>query len=197
MLAESRALGFLGPGPIDTHLAQARAYLAALPDSPGALVVDLGTGGGIPGLPLAFWRSDLQFFLVDSMIRRTDFVSRAIAELGLSATVRCDRAETLGRDPAFRGGVDVVVARSLAAPAVTAEYAAPLLRAGGYALVAEPPEGDASRWPAAGLVELGMRLGPVIREPGGTLQRLDQAEPCPARFPRRVGQAAKRPLFGR
>ena len=91
--------------------------------------------------------------------------------------------------------VDVVVARSLAAPAVAAEYAAPLLKVGGTAVIAEPPGGAPDRWPADGLADLGMRTGHVLFAPTATLQILEQAERCPEKFPRRVGVAAKRPLF--
>ena len=97
-------MGFLGPGPVETHLEHARAYLSALPAAP-ALVVDLGTGGGIPGLALAVWRPDLRFCLVDAMIRRTRFVQAAAERLALNVEVVCERAETIGRDPAWRGKV--------------------------------------------------------------------------------------------
>lgn len=196
VLEEARDLGFLGPGPVTAHLDHARAYLPALPrrGTPG-VVMDLGTGGGVPGLPLAAWRDDLRWVLVDAMQKRAAFVDRAASQLGLGVEVVLGRAEALGRDSALRGTVDVVVSRSLAAPAVAAEYAAPFLVVGGRAVVAEPPGGDPQRWSRGGLARLGMRTGPVLFAATATLQVLEQAEVCPAEFPRRVGVAAKRPLF--
>lgn len=178
------------------HIEHARAYLAALPRvGRGGVVMDIGTGGGVPGLPLATWRGDLRWILVDAMTKRVDFVRTAVDELGLDVEVVEARAEELAAAPDRRGSVDVVVARSLAAPAVAAEYAAPFLKVGGKAVIAEPPGGDPERWPAAGLAQLGMRRGHVLYARTATLQILEQAEGCPEKFPRRVGAAAKRPLF--
>jgi 16S rRNA (guanine527-N7)-methyltransferase len=157
--------------------------------------MDLGTGGGVPGLPLAFWRTDLSWVLVDAMQKRIAFVQSAVAELDLEAEVVLGRAEELAADERWSGSVDVVVARSLAAPAVAAEYAAPFLKVGGTAVIAEPPGGAPDRWGAEGLAKLGMRRGHQLFAPTATLQILEQAERCPENFPRRVGVAAKRPLF--
>ena len=196
MLEQARELGFLGPGPVEDHLSHARAYLPALPRvGRGGVIVDLGTGGGVPGLPLAMWRQDLTWVLVDAMVKRASFVLTAVEELGIAAEVLEIRAEDMAAAPQWRRAVDVVVARSLAAPGVTAEYAAALLRVGGKAVIAEPPGGDPSRWPAEGLAKLGLRRGPVLFAPTATLQVLEQAEECPERFPRRTGMAAKAPLF--
>jgi 16S rRNA (guanine527-N7)-methyltransferase len=133
--------------------------------------------------------------LVDAMVKRVAFVCSAVAELELDVEVIETRAEEMGRDPRWAGQVDVVVARSLAAPAVAAEYAAPLLKLGGTAVIAEPPGGAPDRWPTAGLALLGLRRGHSLYAPTATLQVLEQTEACPDRFPRRVGVAAKRPLF--
>lgn len=193
VLNQARDLGFLGPGAVEPHIEHARAYLAALPQQ--GTVIDLGTGGGIPGLPLASWRPDLRWVLVDAMAKRIAFVRTAVTELGLAADVIEARAEDLATREHWRGCAEAVVARSLAAPAIAAEYAAPLLRTGGRAVIAEPPGGGGDRWPDEGLVALGMRKGEVIVGASATLQVLEQVERCPEKFPRRVGAAAKRPLF--
>jgi 16S rRNA (guanine527-N7)-methyltransferase len=193
VLERSRDLGFLGPGPVAAHIEHARAYLPALPST--GTVIDLGTGGGIPGVPLAYWRPDLHWVLIDAMAKRIAFVRAAVEELGLEVEVVSGRAEELAATPAWRGCADAVVARSLAAPGVAAEYAAPFLRVGGRAIVAEPPGGSKARWPAEGLAKLGMRAGNVLSSRTTTLQLLEQATTAPEKFPRRTGAAAKRPLF--
>lgn len=190
-LDRARGLGFLGPGPVAEHIAHAAGFVEALAPISGR-VIDLGAGGGVPGLVIGVARPDLELLLVDAMAKRCRFLEAAARALDLHATVVEGRAEELGRGP-LRGSADAVVARSFGPPATTAECAAPLLRAGGLLVVSEPPTA-ADRWPRADLVQLG--LEPGARTAGHpTLQLLVQREPCPDRFPRRTGVPAKRPLF--
>jgi 16S rRNA (guanine527-N7)-methyltransferase len=204
LLEESRRRGFLGPGPIEAHLDHAQAFAVVWQDSaPPGVVVDLGAGGGLPGLVLAaaFWPSTKWVFL-DAQTKRTEFLSEAVADLGLQDRIRVvtERAEAFGRSPQARGAYDAVLARSFAGPAVTAECAAPLLRPGGRLVVSEPPDGRVGRrWPDAGLAELGCGPAAILEVAGGGspvhLASIVQLEPCPERYPRRVGVPSKRPLF--
>ncbi len=161
--------------------------------------LDLGSGGGVPGLVLAVRLPAVPFTLVDAQLRRTQFLASSVLDLGVGDRVEIvrSRAETLGRDPAHRGTYSVVTSRSFGPAAVTAECAAPLLSVGGLLVVSEPPEGEpAARWPAGQLAELG--LEPVCRTRFAdrfSYQVLLQAEVCPERYPRRVGVPTKRPLF--
>ena len=181
-LERARDLGFLGPGPVVDHLDHARAYLPALPpQGAGGVVVDLGTGGGVPGVPLAYWRPDLTWVLVDAMVKRASFVQTVVDELRLTATVLESRAEAMALQAPWQHNCDVVVARSLAAPGIAAEYAAPLLKPGGHAVIAEPPGGNPDRWPADGLALLGMRPGAILSAPQATLQVLEQVESAAVR----------------
>lgn len=133
--------------------------------------------------------------LVDASERRTTFLQRAVDRLGAShVTVRRDRAEIVGRDPALRGAVDLVVARSFGPPAVTAECAAPLLRVGGRLIVSDPPDVSHGRWSPPVLARLGLGAPRRVRVPAA-FTVIEQSAPCPDRFPRRVGIPAKRPLF--
>ena len=158
---------------------------------------DLGSGGGVPGLPLALHFVDCRWVLVESGVRRAAFLREAVAALTLEGRVDVvgARAEVVGREPLWRGRFDLVVARSFGPPAVVAECAAPLLRVGGRGVVSEPPGGDGERWPGDGLNMLGMTAGPSVTAAGAAYQVLLQARPCPERFPRRVGVPTKRPLF--
>lgn len=195
VLDEARDLGFLGPGGVQDHLQHARAYRPALLGAPAGVGFDLGSGGGVPGLVLAAGMPERAWVLVDAMRKRTDFLERAVAMLGLAnVTVRNERAEVLGRDSAVRGQAAAVVARSFGPPAVVAECAAPLLQVGGLLVVSEPPGGDPARWPAAGLAEIGLvALDPVAGPPA--LFRASQTAEAPDRYPRRVGVPRKRPLW--
>ncbi|HVX20820.1 MAG TPA: RsmG family class I SAM-dependent methyltransferase [Acidimicrobiales bacterium] len=184
MLGEARHLGFLGPGPLAGHLANALGFAAVVGSVRGvvdgdenapASVLDLGSGGGLPGLVLGSCWPVTRITLVDANERRTDFLDRAVRTLGVGdrLTVQRGRAEEVGRRPEQRGAYDLVVARSFGPPATTAECAAPFLRVGGLLVVSEPPpphvaEGapllpTGGRWPADGLARLGM--APVQPEP--------------------------------
>jgi 16S rRNA (guanine527-N7)-methyltransferase len=197
VLEQARASGFLGKGPIQDHLEHARALITAIPS--GAITfVDLGSGGGIPGLVVALDRPDSTGLLLEGSTRRAAFLRTAVRELALTERVAVlpDRAENVGRTARWRDAVDVVVARSFGSPAVVAECAAPLLRVGGVLIVSDPPAEAArgDRWPPEGLAPLGLRpLEHRAGPPAFTV--LEQADPCPDRFPRSVGMPAKRPLF--
>lgn len=196
VLARSRELGFLGPGPVAEQRAHAEAFVGAIAPIEAGLAIDLGSGGGIPGLVLALALPHLRWVLLDGMVRRTTFLEEAVQELGLTerVTVRTVRAEDAGRDPDYRSQADLVVARSFAAPAVTAECAGGLLRAGGQLVVSEPPGSSGERWPGDGLDELGQALEAVLPGPP-TFARLRQVTVVPERYPRRVGIPAKRPRW--
>lgn len=189
MLEEARSLGFLGPGPVAFHVEHAEAYLAPLAAVRGR-ALDLGAGGGVPGLVLAGARPDLEWILLDGSTTRTAFLERSVEELGLTNTiVRTARAEEVAD---LRASLDAVVARSFGSPAVTAECAAPLLVLGGLLLVSEPPDSKGDRWLGAEI----LGLGPAQQLPGPpTLAILRQEHACPSKYPRRTGIPAKRPLW--
>lgn len=203
LLWRSRQLGFLGPGAVEAHLHHATAFSAAVSASP-ARALDLGAGGGVPGLVLAvmLW-PETRWTLLDAQRRRTDFLHEAVEGLGLGDRIEVvtARAEEIGREAAHREAYDLVVARSFGAPAVTAECAAPVLRPGGVLVVSEPPTGaDARRWPVRAVAEFGFAPAEAVTtlaEDGSPvhLARLRRQAPVPDRFPRRVGIPTKRPRF--
>jgi 16S rRNA (guanine527-N7)-methyltransferase len=192
-LERARDLGFLGPGPVEPHIEHTTVFLEALEGTAGT-VVDLGSGGGVPGLVIGVARPDLHLVLLDARSRRCELLRDAIQELQLDGEVVEGRAEVLGRTP-LRGTADAVVARSFGLPAATAECASPFLRTGGRLIVSEPPGPPIpERWPSEGLAKLGVR--PVERVGAGpSVQLLVQEALCPEQFPRRDGLPANRPLF--
>lgn len=201
ILQSSQAAGFLGPGDLEVHVEHAIAFAAVIDAAAGPAperILDLGSGGGVPGLVLAArcWPS-AHWVLLDAAARRTEFLEWAVEELGLQSrvTVCRDRAESAGRDEELRGTMDVVLARSFASPPITVECAAPLLRVGGLLVVSEPPGAMIqSRWPAEPLAELGMsREGHQVGPPAMVWIR--QQSLAAERWPRRVGIPGKRPLY--
>lgn len=212
VLTEAREAGFLGPGPIEAQLEHAEGFAAIARRLETALplrLLDLGSGGGVPGLVVATAWPEPTMVLLESNGRRAEFLRRSVERLGLAGrvTVLNERAEAAGRDQTNRAGFDGVLARSFGRPAVVAECGAPLLRVGGWLVVSEPPPSDAgseaidrqmtelkARWPVEALAQFGLEPTELVRD-GASYQVLRQAEICPDRFPRRDGVPAKRPLF--
>lgn len=195
ILEQSKERGFLGPGPVLFHVEHAGAFGAAL--GTASRVVDLGSGGGVPGLVLARQHPDVHFTLVDAMERRTAFLNWAVSSLEMTdqVDVVTGRAEDLARVDGLAGSFDLVVTRSFGPPAVTAECAVGFLRPGGRIVVSEPPTDEGTRWPSSGLALLALVADEKISSGAASLQVLRLSGHLDRRYPRRVGVPAKRPLF--
>lgn len=156
-LGESQRLGFLGGRPIDEVVEHARWFVAALNEVTGT-VVDLGAGGGTPGLVVAMDRPDLRVTLVDRRTKRTDFLARMVRRLQLS-----DRVSVLALDvqDALRLGhdnFDAAIARGFGPPELTLSYASSIVRPGGTIVISEPPAvpGGVDRWDPSLLQSAGV-----------------------------------------
>jgi 16S rRNA (guanine527-N7)-methyltransferase len=163
------------------------AALEAAPLIEGGPVVDVGSGGGSPGLPLAAARPDLRFDLLESTRRKCDFLTRWASEFE-NASVVCARAEEHARGPG-RDAYGTALARALAPPPVAAEWCVPLVAPGGRAILFVGPFVDEA---AVGRVA-GELAAELEDAPAGFLL-LRKTGPTPERFPRRPGVARKRPL---
>jgi 16S rRNA (guanine527-N7)-methyltransferase len=155
-LGESQRLGMLGDRPLAEVVEHSLAFVDALADVTGT-VVDLGSGGGVPGLVVARSRPDLRLVLVDRRGSRADHLHRLVGRLGVG-----DRVEVVATDAAavrelLPAPADAVVARGFGPPEATLRAARPLLRPGGLIVVSQPPAGaPGDRWPAPLLVASGV-----------------------------------------
>ncbi|MGH9047762.1 MAG: RsmG family class I SAM-dependent methyltransferase [Acidimicrobiales bacterium] len=159
-------------------------------------MVDLGSGGGVPGLVLASVWPEATLRLVEGSATRAAWLKQYVGDCGWSDRVKVvgERAELAGRYVSLRGQAAAVVARAFGRSSDTAEGGAPFLRQGGALVVSEPPRPPVTpRWPAEGLAELGLRQDLELRLGGFAVFR--QCDVCPGRYPRRVGVPRKRPLF--
>ncbi len=169
----------------------------------GALtVLDLGTGAGFPGLPLAIVQPELQVSLLDATRRKIEFVNSTIEALGLqNARGVVGRAETTGRDPGMRGHHDRVVTRAVSALPVLIELALPLLQIGGLLVAQKARLEDSELHAGEGAAqEVGGRIValerfrlPILDDPRA-LVVVEKTRETPTRYPRREGVPAKHPL---
>jgi 16S rRNA (guanine527-N7)-methyltransferase len=172
-------------GPVEArrvHLEGSLAAVHLIHSFPGA-VVDVGSGGGAPGIPLAAALPEREVTLLESSRRKCLFLERVAAEFPNVRVVN-GRAEEHERE-----GYGVAVAKALAPPAVAAEWCLPLVQVGGAAILYAGPSADRATVRRAA-AQLG---GELVASPPGLLV-LRKVAPTPAGFPRRPGVARKRPL---
>lgn len=154
-LAGIRERGAIGEASLEAAVAHAEQFVAQVPAS-ALRLVDLGSGGGLPGLVIAARRTDLEVVLVERRTQRADLLRRAVRALGVDRQVTVHGADVRSIAAQETGAFDVVTARSFAAPEITVHWASVLLRSGGVLIVSEPPEDDVARWPASLLDRVGM-----------------------------------------
>ena len=154
------------------------------------LVVDVGSGNGSPGIPLAI-DYGRPVTLLEAASRKAAFLRRVVAELGIEAAVVAERSEHYAR-AAGRDRFDLVLARALAPPPVALELCLPLARAGGRVVLwTGAVDGDVIDEVAELLAARVSRIEPYG---GRRLVEVAKLGATPQRFPRRPGMAAKRPL---
>jgi 16S rRNA (guanine527-N7)-methyltransferase len=162
-------------------------------------MVDVGSGGGLPGLPLKIARPELALTLVEADQAKAAFLVQACATLGLrDVEVVARRAEEAGREKRYREAFDVAVARALAPLPVLVELCLPFVRLGGRLLAQKTATEDVA--PAAHAIDvLGGSLVRVAEAPSalrreGTVVVIAKVRPTPDAYPRRVGVPSRKPL---
>ena len=167
-------------------------------------LADVGSGGGLPGIPIKIAAPQTQVTLVESIAKKARFLQRAVDELSLQDAVVLDaRVEDVSRTEAHRGAYDVATARAVARLSVVAEYCVPLLRVGGHAISMKGRLEDEELSEGERAAErLGARVTTLIQVPRlpeiGNKERrlviLEKVEATPWEYPRNVGVPAKKPL---
>lgn len=167
-------------------------------------LVDVGTGGGLPGVPIKIVEPEIRTTLVEATAKKARFLRRVVERLSLEdVKVENARVEEIARTDAHRGVYDVATARAVARLSVVAEYCVPLLRVGGHVISMkgrledeEIAEGERAAQ------KLGARFSQLIPVPRlpelekkkRCLVILEKTEETPREYPRNVGVPAKRPL---
>jgi 16S rRNA (guanine527-N7)-methyltransferase len=149
----------------------------------GGPVVDVGSGGGVPGIPLALALPEIEFTLLDAEERKVAFLRRWAVQLPNVHVIR-GRAESQETD-AYR----VALAKALAPPPVAAEWCLPLVEPGGAAILWVGPSADVDR-----VARAAKALAAELDDSHTGFFVLRKRGPTPPGFPRRVGVARKRPL---
>jgi 16S rRNA (guanine527-N7)-methyltransferase len=174
------------------HVEDALAAVALVQElAGGGPAVDVGSGGGSPGIPLAV-ELDMPVALLESSVRRCRFLARAVIVAGAPCTIVTARSEEHARGGG-RDAYGLAFARALAPPAAAVELVLPLVRPGGAAVLWT---GDVD---ATALERVAAEVGggvEAVHEPslGRRFVVLRKHAPTPERYPRRPGMARKRPL---
>jgi 16S rRNA (guanine527-N7)-methyltransferase len=174
------------------NIVEVEELLEVAAPPPGCRVVDIGSGGGVPGMVIAILRPDLSVTLIDADRRKSGFLVHVAGLLGLSGVVvEAIRAEDAGRRDGMREGFDLATSRATAPPPVLCELALPLLRVGGTlcALVAGASHARSACAAAASACGGGAPEAPM----SGVL-RVRKIAPTPEEYPRRPGAPNHHPI---
>lgn len=164
-------------------------------------VIDVGTGAGFPGIPMAIQNPDLEVTLLDSLNKRIKFLNKVVEETELeNVTTYHGRAEEFARKKEFRDAFDVSVSRAVANMSTLAEYTLPYVKPGGVMIAMKGSEYKEELKEAENAIKI---LGGEIKEvkeitlPDGILHSLivvEKVKPTPKKYPRAGGKPKSKPL---
>ena len=169
---------------------------------PEEKIVDIGTGAGFPGIPLAILKEDNHFTLVDSLNKRINFLNDVKEKIALeNVTTLHLRAEEFGQSKIYREKFDVAVSRAVANLSVLVEYLLPAIKVGGKVICMKGSQIEEERKTAQfAIKELGGEVQKVeeIYLPGTDMKRniilIEKIKPTPKKYPRKAGLPSKQPL---
>lgn len=197
-------------GDTDFELSITRHYLDSLMPlrldglfPKGATLIDVGTGAGFPGLPLAIARPDMKVTLMDALSKRLKFLAAVVEELGLdNVQLVHARAEDGGKNPLYREKFDISLARGVAAMPVLSELLIPFAKQGGKVLCYKGPAAG-EEWSAGEKAARILGGGRFLRheveihgqpEWEHCIIEIPKVSPTPAQYPRKAGTPEKKPL---
>lgn len=181
-------------------IAPQQKFISSLETS--ASVIDIGTGAGFPGVPIAIVTPNSQITLLDSTRKKITFIDKILSELGINhAQTIVSRAEEIGQQPQHREKYDIALIRAVGNASVCAEYTLPLLKQNGLAVIYRGTWTD----------EETTALQDAVKQLGGEIESIEQfftplsnsIRHClylrkititPAKFPRAVGVPTQKPL---
>jgi 16S rRNA (guanine527-N7)-methyltransferase len=176
--------------------------LKGIPWADGNLsMLDIGTGAGMPGIPLKIVRPGARLVLLDSIAKKTAFLRHIVGELGLEGVeILTQRAEEIGHLTDYRESFDLVVCRAVSQLATVAELTLPFCRIGGLAVIPKKADIESELSQANGAIDLlGGKLKSVREVTLKGLEQhilviLEKTSVTPPTYPRRSGIPARRPL---
>ena len=194
-LEKSREYGFLSPQPVDVQYRHAVEFINLIPTLEGK-VLDLGAGGGLPGLVILA-ETDVNLTALDSMKKRTNFLELVSEKSDLTDRFKIvnGRAEELARESELEGTFDLVVARGFGPPTYTAECAARFLKVGGTLAVSGRPIDEHERWDENGLSKLGLSFQKVSESENAHVAIISKTKVTAQSYPRKHSSIRKSPLW--
>lgn len=185
------------------HFVDSVTAAKLLPEGPFSLI-DVGTGAGFPGVPLALVRPDCKLTLLDSLNKRLVFLETVCRELGVKATLIHSRAEDGGKNPTLRESFDVATARAVGVLPLLCEYCLPFVKQGGRFIALKGPANDEETGKAKkAMAVLGgtqVHLEKCILPPDKNGEQgnrqivvIEKTAPTPTKYPRPAAKIAKNP----
>ncbi|ATD56138.1 16S rRNA (guanine(527)-N(7))-methyltransferase RsmG [Clostridium chauvoei] len=165
-------------------------------------IIDVGTGAGFPGLPIAIMNPNVKVTLLDSLNKRINFLNTVINELGLkNITTIHSRAEDGARKPELREKFDIATSRAVANMAVLSEFCMPYVKKGGYFVALKGPSIDEELKDADKAIKtLGGELKEIIEveiedtDLRHNIVEVKKIKQCPKIYPRKAGTVNKKPI---
>lgn len=189
---------------VEDHILDALSCLLFEPLRQSETLVDVGSGGGLPGVPIGITLEALRVSLVEATAKKVRFLEVSTRQLGLkNVRVLNQRVEEVGRSEEFRGHFDAATARAVASLDVLAEYCLPLVKVGGYVVAmkgrAEKEEIRKGEYAARIMGGEISDVIPVSRLPEHEQKQRNlivftKTAETPGKYPRRIGTPAKKPL---
>lgn len=179
------------------HILDSLSLLSVIASAEPKTIMDVGSGGGLPGIPLAIVLPDVQFTLLEATGKKATFLQEVVYEMGLTnVQVVNDRAETLGCDREHhREKYDMVTSRAVGRLAVLLELTSPFARAGGHVVAIKGEKAHEEVEEAKGaLHRLHCQVVETIRTATNTIVVIEKLRPTPKMYPRRPGEPKRVPL---